>query len=476
MSKASAKRKQKAVGYVRVSRVGGREGDRFISPQLQREQIALAAKREGVEVVDVLEELDASGGDSKRPLWNEAIRRVEAGEVGTIVVWNLSRFSRSVKDALGALDRIREAGGRLVSASEAVEDDPYGRLNTGFMLQLAQFERDRARAGFAASVSSALERGVYMAGTTPLGYIRGSDRRLVPDPDTAPVVLGLFERRAKGLSWVRLARWATEQLADRGLTESGVKAVVRNPAYLGQARYGDKVKDDAHEAIVPRGLWRKCQEPGRKSARSGRLTERFLLQGLAVCASCGRAMYLSGGKRRGKDYEHYICRRLECDDHAYARAEQLDTFVLNRVEELLTGVDYDGRRVGDPADEETWRAATYAPKPGGDDAEVAEAEAALEDAKADLDGFLADTSLRSILGAGKYNETAANFVAVVNKCEADLAEARERNSGSWASVGELWLHHWGWSERREWLERVVRSVTVARGREPLSRRVEVELR
>jgi hypothetical protein len=60
-------------------------------------------------------------------------------------------------------------------------------------------------------------------------------------------------------------------------------------------------------------------------------------------------MYLSGGKRRGKDYEHYICRRLECDDHAYARAEQLDTFVLNRVEERLTGVDYDGPRIGDPA-------------------------------------------------------------------------------------------------------------------------------
>jgi hypothetical protein len=64
----------------------------------------------------------------------------------------------------------------------------------------------------------------------------------------------------------------------------------------------------------------------------------------------------------------------------------------------------------------------------------------------------------------------------VNKCEPDLAEARERNSGSWALVGELWLHHWGWSERKDWLERVVRSVTVARGREPLSRRVEVELR
>ncbi len=52
----------RAVGYVRVSKVGGRGGDSFLSPDLQREQIAAAARREGLDVVEVLEELDASGG------------------------------------------------------------------------------------------------------------------------------------------------------------------------------------------------------------------------------------------------------------------------------------------------------------------------------------------------------------------------------------------------------------------------------
>ena len=40
--------KQTAVGYVRVSRVGDRGGDSFLSPERQREQIALAARREGM--------------------------------------------------------------------------------------------------------------------------------------------------------------------------------------------------------------------------------------------------------------------------------------------------------------------------------------------------------------------------------------------------------------------------------------------
>ena len=69
----------RAIGYVRVSRVGGREGDSFLSPELQRQSIARVCEREGLEPVEVLEELDRSGGDANRPLWNAVIERVERG-------------------------------------------------------------------------------------------------------------------------------------------------------------------------------------------------------------------------------------------------------------------------------------------------------------------------------------------------------------------------------------------------------------
>jgi DNA invertase Pin-like site-specific DNA recombinase len=68
------------------------------------------------------------------------------------------------------------------------------------MAGVAEQERDRARDNFAAATASAVERGIHVAGTVPLGYRRNAGRRLEPDPDTAPVVRGLFERRAKGWS------------------------------------------------------------------------------------------------------------------------------------------------------------------------------------------------------------------------------------------------------------------------------------
>jgi hypothetical protein len=42
----------KAIGYVRDSRVGGRGGDSFLSPALQRESIERVCQREGLELVD----------------------------------------------------------------------------------------------------------------------------------------------------------------------------------------------------------------------------------------------------------------------------------------------------------------------------------------------------------------------------------------------------------------------------------------
>jgi hypothetical protein len=60
---------------VRVSRTGGREGERFVSPTDQRQRIADASKRDGLKLVETLEELDVSGGApiEQRPALSEAL-------------------------------------------------------------------------------------------------------------------------------------------------------------------------------------------------------------------------------------------------------------------------------------------------------------------------------------------------------------------------------------------------------------------
>src|SRR3954468_6079456 len=79
-------------GYVRVSQVAGRSGERFISPAVQREQIEGWAKLHGHRLAAVHRELDQSGARADRPLLEEAVARVERGASHGIVVAKLDRF------------------------------------------------------------------------------------------------------------------------------------------------------------------------------------------------------------------------------------------------------------------------------------------------------------------------------------------------------------------------------------------------
>ena len=66
--------------YIRVSQVRGREGESFISPEVQREQIARWAKMRGATIVAEHEDLDQSGGKMSRPAFDQMMERVAAGE------------------------------------------------------------------------------------------------------------------------------------------------------------------------------------------------------------------------------------------------------------------------------------------------------------------------------------------------------------------------------------------------------------
>jgi DNA invertase Pin-like site-specific DNA recombinase len=98
-----------ADGYVRVSRRAGREGESFISPEVQRKKIADWAKLHEVEIVHWWEELDQSGAKLERPMFQQALARCEACETGGIVVARLDRFARSAVDALSSIRRLNES-------------------------------------------------------------------------------------------------------------------------------------------------------------------------------------------------------------------------------------------------------------------------------------------------------------------------------------------------------------------------------
>ena len=278
------------IGYVRVSRVGGREGESFISPSVQRESIARFAKANGHEIAAYLEDLDISGGKLERPGLTEALARVESHEVDGIIVAKLDRFARTLVGALAAIERINAANGQLVSVAERFDTStPMGRAMLQIVLVFAELERERIREEWNTTKRRAITRGVYIGPNVPLGYRRRKNGILEPDPTTAPIARELFARRATGASLGELAAWL-DQAAPRPSTwtKGTVSKMLKSRIYLGEIRQGGIVNTDAHEALIRRSTWESAQ-PRRKSEPWQRSSGN-LLSGLLICKSCGNPL------------------------------------------------------------------------------------------------------------------------------------------------------------------------------------------
>jgi site-specific DNA recombinase len=344
-----AKTLTKVIGYVRVSRVGGRSGESFISPGEQRKAIQALAERKGLKVIEWLEELDASGADAKRPMWLQAIGSVERREVAGIAVWNLKRFSRSLKDALIQLERVESVGGTLYSSTEDFDaTSTSGRTARNMTFVMAQDELERSRESFAASRANAIERGVYISPKVPFGYSKNAEKRLEPN-GSAPIVAELFERKAAGESMTTLAEYSREH---DGPGRSGLGDLLKNVAYLGVARSGECVNESAHEPLVSRELFDRAQAArGLRPNRTGVLADA-MLKSLLRCSSCGTAM--CSNSDRGKTLQDgtrekvaaYTCnnrttKNADCAATAHIRQAELHAFVSEWVIEHFEGVEGD---------------------------------------------------------------------------------------------------------------------------------------
>jgi DNA invertase Pin-like site-specific DNA recombinase len=455
----------RAIGYVRVSRIAGRFGEGFISPAEQRRAIEGLAARDGLEIVDWYEELDASGGDSTRPLWNKAIERIEHGEAKALAVWNISRFSRSLVDALKALERIESAGGALYSASGDVGDDsPTGRFTRNLFLSFAQMERERARDGFAVAQASAIDRGLATMSRIPVGYSRDPQtRKLVPDPVMAPVILRLFEMRVDAESWTNLARFLIESGGSSKTDRAACKWIIANPTYLGWSRSGENVNKKAHEPLVSQLLYDKANAvKGRKPHHDGSLSSQCLLSGIVVCEGCGHRMAVT---RFNKGKAGYACRQVNCTARAAVNALDLDAEVVGRIMDYMN-------RITDARHYESGNEAEI-------NADIEQAKSELEEAEYDRALFVKNRELRRMLTETEYNTELQSLTeaAIEARIAFEMTQARDSEPLKVARLREAW-DSWTDESRREWLRTTIRDLLVrsaGRQRIPVSERMALRI-
>jgi DNA invertase Pin-like site-specific DNA recombinase len=428
-------------GYIRVSRVNGREGERFASPSEQRAAINRWATARGHRVDAWHEDLDESGGTADRPGLQAALARIERGDTDGLVGAYWSRTHRSVAVGLEVRERVQAAGGLFVGADAelASEDSAIGNLTFIQLSAINQYQRDLARETWQAARRRAVERGVSI-GRAPFGYDRDEGGRLHPNADE-PLVRELFRMRGEGTSWLELARWLDKvrpRDGDGRWTRQSVRAIIENPTYLGQVRHGEFINDRAHTPLVKQVDFDRAQVVGGVRTPRG----SYLLSGIARCAGCGHCLRASKGGARGPRV--YKCSKRFSSGVCPAPATIVVDALEAHVEELFL------------------REARVEVEGGSDSSAVTTAREAVAAAETELDSWQRDTEAQEAFGRDAWLRGATERRVTLERAQA--AYAAELRTSPVLDIPEA-AGRWDdltLEERREVLRACIDAVMVRR--------------
>jgi site-specific DNA recombinase len=329
---------RRAVGVVRVSRVGARSGEQFVSPSEQAERIRAACVNDGVELVETFEELDVSGGAAlaKRPGLRRAVEMVEAGEADVVVVAFFDRLVRSLKVQLEVAERVEAAGGKILALDVGeVGAGATGKLTAQFLGAVAEYHRNVTAERTAEAKRRAIARGVPTWSKIPPGYRRRDDGTLAPHAKEATVVAEAFRLRAEGATVMGVRDYLRRHGIERSF--HGTTSLLASRTYLGELHFGQLVNTASHPAIVDADTWARVQRmksPRGRRAKSERLLARL---GVLRCATCGARMVV--GTSHGGRYQFYRCNPTsDCPQRVTISAELAEAAVVDKVRELLAEV------------------------------------------------------------------------------------------------------------------------------------------
>ena len=376
--------------YARVSSERQRQDETIQSQTVGLRE--LAAQRGLLLPEDlVFEDEGFSGATLQRPALERLRDRAAEGAFEVLLCHAPDRLARRYAYQVLLLEEFARAGVEVVFAKEPERGaSPEDELLRQFQGMIAEYERaqiaertrrgklHRARGGSQAVMSGApygyryVKKSEHMEGFWEINELEAS------------VVREVFDRYVTdGVSIGELARWLTE----RGVpTKTGkarwdrstIWAILRNPAYQGQAAFGKTKTSERHGGPI-RTTRQRGERHGRRLTRIDQPAEKWtlipvpplvteqtfalaqarladnkhfarrntkqltLLQGVLVCRECGYSCYRTWTQTSNKRIDYYRCIGQDGWRHPDGkrctsrpvRADELDPLVWAEVRRLL---------------------------------------------------------------------------------------------------------------------------------------------
>ncbi len=365
----ASSRQARAVGYCRVSTK--RQADHQISLEEQERKIDATCVLRDADLVQTFIEPGLTARADRRP---ELKRMLEfacdpANDIDLVIVYAFSRFFRNVTQYLQYKEKLKQAGVRLISATQDIPEGPHGELMETI---LAAFDghQSEVNAGVVRDMMMAnAEEGYWNGSAPPFGYrtkvaqvLRRKEKKILEvneeEATTVKLVFHLCLNGHAGGGPMGI-KAITTYLNTKGYRYRGkafytasVERILKNEAYIG-THYYNRI-DSRTRKERPPSEWIRMKVPSivetetfdavqrTLQARNPRktpprvVTGPTLLAGIAVCEKCGRGMMLRTGKS-GR-YKYLTCAKSATEGTGCGhsiRMDKVDALVLQAVEEQV---------------------------------------------------------------------------------------------------------------------------------------------
>lgn len=277
-----------------------------------------------IKIIQEFKDEAFSARTDKRPAFQELFQRIKEHPADYLIVHKLDRFARNRYDAAFYRKLLQEAGMRLVSVLERMDDAPESIILEGVLESINEYYSANLARETRKGMKENIMRGIRNGGKAPIGYM-SEKQHLIPNKD-AGTVKELFRMYANGASYKEMVEYS-------GIDPRNIYNILNNPVYLGHLVSGDIIFKNAHTALVTQDTWDAVQRRLKSHLNAAnRAKVDYMLSGVIVCGSCGKRMH--GYSTNGHSY--YGCRTKGCKNY---RKKDLEERVINELQKAFVPTD-----------------------------------------------------------------------------------------------------------------------------------------
>lgn len=202
-----------------------------------------------------------SAKNMNRPALKAMIEDMKNHQFDSVMVWKLSRISRSVFDLLTLLKEFDKYNVKFVSYSEQFDTNTaVGKLLLTVLASVAEFERETIADNVKTALTYRANLGKPTA-TQVLGYLR-HEETLTVIPAESKLVQEIFKEYVTCFNYSEVARRMNRKgyRGKRGklFGSSQIKVIIKNPIYIGINRWDKTEIMSYHEKIIDEKLFKKA--------------------------------------------------------------------------------------------------------------------------------------------------------------------------------------------------------------------------